>query len=372
MKRVLLLQDHKENQQLLAGELAGRHEVLVGATDDALNEDFDLCVVDGRSLDRLWAQVQRRKESEQPIFLPVLLVTSRPEVKMITRQVWRSVDELIITPIEKPELRARMEILLRARSLSLALQQRAVEAEQAARARDEVLAVVAHDLRNPVNLVFSSGTFLLDMHAGLEAGAREHLSLILRAAGRMNRLIQDLLEVAAMEAGTISVDPQEERVEPLVRSACLAMQHQASSQRIELSCELEPALPLVYADRDRIDQVLGNLIGNAVRFTPSGGQIRVKSERDGDRVRFSVADTGAGIDAADLPHVFDRFWQAQRSREGGAGLGLAIARGIVVAHGGEMWVESEPGRGSTFFFTLPTSPPHPARPASDQPSPSAE
>ncbi|HEX6071352.1 MAG TPA: HAMP domain-containing sensor histidine kinase [Longimicrobiaceae bacterium] len=352
MKRVLLLQDQKENQQLLAGELAGRHEVLVGATDDALDEEFDLCVVDGRSLDRLWAQVQRRKEREQPIFLPVLLVTSRPEVKMITRQVWRGVDELIITPIEKPELRARMEILLRARSLSLALQQRAVEAEEAARARDEVLAVVAHDLRNPLNLVLTSGSFLLDSHEGLEPGAREHLSLIRRAAGQMNRLIQDLLEVAGIEAGTISVEPQEQGVEPLLRGACDAMQHLASAQQIELSCEIEAGLPPVYADRDRIDQVLGNLIGNAVRFTPQGGRIRVRGERADDRVRFSVADSGAGIDAADLPHVFDRFWQAKRSREGGVGLGLAIARGIIAAHGGEMWVESEPGRGSTFFFTL--------------------
>jgi signal transduction histidine kinase len=356
MKRVLLLQDQKENQQLLADELAGGHEVLVGATDDALNEDFDLCVVDGRSLDRLWAQVQRRKEREQPIFLPVLLVTSRPEVKMITRQVWRGVDELIITPIEKPELRARMEILLRARSLSLALQQRAVEAEEAARARDEVLAVVAHDLRNPLNLVLTSGSFLLDAHEGLEASAREHLSLIRRAAGQMNRLIQDLLEVAGMEAGTISVEPQEQGVEPLLRGACDVMQHLARAQQIELSCEIEAGLPSVYADRDRIDQVLGNLIGNAVRFTPQGGRIQVRGERVGDRVRFSVADSGAGIDAIDLPHVFDRFWQAKRSREGGVGLGLAIARGIIAAHGGEMWVESEPGRGSTFFFTLLTTP----------------
>src|SRR5690606_25084713 len=107
------------------------------------------------------------------------------------------------------------------------------------------------------------------------------------------------------------------------------------------------------ADRDRIDQVLANLIGNAVRFTPEGGHIRVSAERDGERVRFAVADTGAGISAADLPHVFDRFWQAQRSRQGGAGLGLAIARGIVTAHGGEMWVESEQGSGSSFQFTLP-------------------
>jgi signal transduction histidine kinase len=369
--RVLLLLDHKENQQLLLAELSDRYEVLVGATDDALDEDFDLCVVDGRSLDRLWEPVRRRKEREQPIILPVLLVTARPDVKMITRQVWRSVDELIITPIERPELRARMEILLRSRSLSLALRQRADEAEAAARTRDEVLAVVAHDLRNPLNLVLTSGMFLQETAEGLASGAREQLQMIRRAAGHMNRLIQDLLEVAGMEAGTISVEPREEALDPLLRVACRAMEHAATAKQIELACEIEGALPLVYADRDRIDQVLGNLIGNAVRFTPEGGRILVRAERDGERVRISVTDTGAGIAAADLPRVFDRFWQAKRSRDGGAGLGLAIARGIVAAHGGEMWVESAGDGGSTFFFTLPSAPPTAPGAPSGPPSPTA-
>lgn len=360
MTRVLLLLDQKENQQLLAEELAGHHEVLIAASDDALNESFDLCVVDGRSLDRLRDHVQRRKDREQPIFLPFLLVTSRPDVKMITRQVWRSVDELIITPIERPELRARMEILMRARSLSLALQLRAEEAEQAARTRDDVLAVVAHDLRNPLNVVLTSGTFLQDILEDPPPSVEQQLELIRRASKQMNRLIQDLLEVAGMEAGNVPVEPREERVDPLLHAVCFAMQNVAAAKGIELSCVIDSPLPPVCADRDRVDQVLSNLIGNAVRFTPEGGHIRVSAQRDGERVRFCVADDGAGIAAADLPHVFDRFWQAKRSREGGAGLGLAIAQGIVTAHGGEMWVESERGRGSAFFFTLPITAADPA------------
>jgi signal transduction histidine kinase len=356
MTRVLLLLDQKENQQLLAEELAGRHEVIIGDTDAALDGNFDLCVVDGRSLDRLWAQVHDRKEREQPIFLPVLLVTSRPDVKMITRQVWRSVDELIVTPIEKPELRARIEVLLRGRSLSLALQQRADEAEKAAHTRDEVLALVAHDLRNPLNLVLSSASLLVETVAGLEPRALDHVQMIQRAVRQMDRLVKDLLEVAGMEAGSIAVEPRSEPVDGLLRSACKTMEHVATANRIQLSCEPPPGLPDVLADRDRIDQVLSNLIGNAVRFTPPEGQVRVGADRDGHWVRFSVSDTGVGIEPADLPHVFDRFWQAKRSRDGGAGLGLAIARGIVAAHGGELWVESEHGGGSTFFFTLPTAP----------------
>ncbi|HEV2149224.1 MAG TPA: hybrid sensor histidine kinase/response regulator [Longimicrobiaceae bacterium] len=353
MKRILLLLDHQENQGLLAAELGREHEVLAGRGDEDIEQDFDLCVVDGASLDRLWERVRHRKERERPIFLPILLVTSRPGVKMITRHLWRSVDELIITPIEKPELRARVEIMLRARSLSLALRQRAEDAEQATRTRDEVLAIVSHELRNPLNLVLTSGAFLLETAAGLEAREREQLQMIGRAAGQMNRLIQDLLEVSGMEAGNASVEPRPEPVEPLVREACSLLAHAAAVKPVAVSCEFGAGLPRIHADRGRILQVFGNLIGNALKFTPGGGTIRVRAERDGDRVRFAVSDTGPGIAEGDLPHVFDRFWQARRARAGGAGLGLAIARGIVAAHGGEMWVESEEGRGSTFLFTLP-------------------
>lgn len=353
MKRILLLLDQKENQSLLAAELAHEHAVVVGTGAAELAGDFDLCVVDGPALDRLWEHVRDRKASAGPIFLPVLLVTSRQGVKMITRQLWRGVDELIVTPIEKPELRARIEILLRARSLSLALRERAEAAEQATRTRDEVLALVSHDLRNPLNLVLSSGSFLLDTADALDEREREQLRLIHRAAEQMSRLIQDLLEVSGMEAGLVSVEPRPEPVEPMVREACTLMQHAADAKGIEVSCHFGAALPPVCADRDRVLQVFGNLLGNALKFTPQGGRVQVRAEADGDAVRFAVEDSGPGIGAADLPHVFDRFWQAQRSRHGGAGLGLAIARGIVAAHGGEMWVESEVGSGTTFQFTLP-------------------
>ena len=356
MSRILLLLDQKENRALLAEELARSHELIQAEDDAALDGAFDLCVVDGRALDRLWERVQRRKEAEQPVFLPVLLVTSRPGVKMITRHLWRSVDELIITPIEKPELQARVQILLRARTLSLELGGRAEEAERATHARDDVLAVVSHDLRNPLNLVFTSSSFLLDVADDLPPTYREQLGMIKRAASQMNRLIQDLLEVSSVEAGHFPMELRAEPVEPLVREACTLLEHAARSRSIELVCRFDEAAPVVHADRERVLQVFGNLIGNAVKFTPEGGEVEIRVDRADGFVRFSVADTGAGIAEDELSHVFDRFWQARRSRDGGAGLGLAIARGIVKAHGGEMWAESAVGQGSTFTFTLPAEP----------------
>jgi signal transduction histidine kinase len=358
VKRILLLLDHVENQHLLAADLASEHEVLLGSADEDLDQEFDLCVVDGASLDRLWERVHLRKEREQPIFLPILLVTSRPDVKMITRHLWRSVDEVIVTPIEKPELRARMEVLLRGRTLSLALRQRAAEAERAARIRDEVLAMVSHDLRNPLNLVMVSGELLLETAPDLSDRHRRQLRLINRAAEQMDRLIQDLLEVSGMEAGHITLHRRPEPVEALMREVCSTMDHAAGARAIRLVCEPDNDLPTVRADRDRLLQVFGNLIGNALKFTPEGGEVRVGAVPEGTHVRFSVADNGPGIDGADLPHVFNRFWQAQRERNarlGGAGLGLAIVRGIVHAHGGEVRAESEVGAGSTFSFTIPAA-----------------
>jgi signal transduction histidine kinase len=353
MTRILLLLDQKENQSLLAEELARTHEVVLGESDDALEGSFDLCVLDGPSLDRLWERVQQRKEGEQPIFLPVLLVTSRPDVKMVTRHLWRSVDELIITPIEKPELRARIEIMMRARSLSLALRQRADDAEQAARARDEVLAIVSHDLRNPLNLVLTGSSFVLDAAPELQPRVRAQVELVQRAAGQMHRLIGDLLDVSRVEAGLLRMEQRPEPVEPLVREACQLHEHPAREKRVAICCEFAPGLPRIQVDRGRILQVFDNLLGNALKFTPEGGEVTIRAYPQKSVVRFAISDTGPGIAAADLPHVFDRFWQARQSRDGGAGLGLAIARSIVTAHGGEMWVESEEGRGSTFLFTLP-------------------
>lgn len=355
MSRVLLLLDQKENQRLLAEALATRHEVVVAEGDDDLDGEFDLCVVDGPSLDRSWEKVEQRKSRDHPILLPVLLVTSRPDVKMITRRLWRSVDELIITPIEKPELHARMEVLLRMRSLSLALRERAETAERATRSRDEVLALVSHDLRNPLNLVLTSSSLLMETLTDPGPAAAKQLEMIQRASRQMNRLIQDLLDISALEAGRLSVRPASEPLAPLLDEACVVQEHVAAARDISLLCDATADLPAVHADAERVLQVLGNLIGNALKFTPEGGTVRVGTTPKGEWVQISVEDSGVGIGPEDLPRVFDRFWQAQPSGDGGAGLGLAIAAGIVEAHGGEVWVESVLDEGSTFHFTLPVS-----------------
>ncbi len=219
--------------------------------------------------------------------------------------------------------------------------------------RDSVLGIVAHDLRNPLNAILLATQ--VQAMRGAAGGGRSG-ETIKHAAERMNRLIQDLLDVRRAAAGGLSLS--RERVAP--RAACEAA---ASAQRqlaeeagVELAVVAPAALPDAWGDAGRLSQVFDNLLGNALKFTPRGGRVTLSAAQEGDHLLFLVVDTGPGIPEEVLPHVFDRFWQAKNADRAGAGLGLAIAKGVVEAHGGRIFVDSVPGRGATFGFTIPIAP----------------
>lgn len=228
------------------------------------------------------------------------------------------------------------------------------EAEQATRARDEILAVVAHDLRNPLNTVMMAAGLMLETSSPERPAERRQVEIVRRAADRMNRMIQDLLDVRRMESGRLGLEPKAETVAALVGDTIEMLRPLAEGSSIRLESHVAPNLPRVLADATRVGQVLSNLVGNAVKFTSRDGLITITADGVDGEVRFSVIDTGAGIPAEQLPHIFGRFWQARTSDRRGIGLGLAIAKGIVEAHQGRIWVESSVGLGSTFYFTLPT------------------
>jgi signal transduction histidine kinase len=169
----------------------------------------------------------------------------------------------------------------------------------------------------------------------------------------MQRLIQDLLDVARMEAGRLSIDKQFINTESVVRSACASHEPLAQQKRQRIVCDVEGPLAEICADRDRLLQVFGNLIGNAIKFTPDGGTITVDARRVGDEIRFRVHDNGPGIPEADLKNVFRPYWQAKKTAHMGAGLGLAIVRGIIEAHRGRVWADNAPSGGAMFTFTIP-------------------
>jgi PAS domain S-box-containing protein len=224
--------------------------------------------------------------------------------------------------------------------------------------RDQVLGVVAHDLRSPLSSIALHTAALARPQPGPERRDPRPQQAIERAVRRMNRLIQDLLDVAKLEAGRLTVEKAPLLPGPLIEEVVEMHQAPAAASSIDLRVELDPDLPAIVGDRDRLLQVFENLVGNALKFTEAGGRVTVGAARGGSGLLFRVTDTGRGMTGEEMSRAFDRFWQASaRSGRLGAGLGLPITKGIVEAHGGRIWIESAPGQGSTFFFSIPAAPP---------------
>jgi PAS domain S-box-containing protein len=230
------------------------------------------------------------------------------------------------------------------------------EAQQALHARDEVLRVVAHDLRDPLNTILLSADLIRDcLPAEALKAAGQPIEIIQRSAERANRLIDDLLDVARIEAGKLTMERKAVDSLELVEEAALMHRNVVQDKGLELVVRTPPKLPFIQADHDRILQVLGNLLGNAIKFTPEGGRITLSGAAEERAVRFRITDTGPGIPAEDQKQLFQPFWQARKGTGIGAGLGLTISRAIVGAHEGRIWVESEEGRGTTVSFTVPVA-----------------
>lgn len=230
-------------------------------------------------------------------------------------------------------------------------------AEAAVRGRDEVLRVVSHDLGNSLSAVQVTTKVLLQRLSGSDPSdpVRQGLQNIRSLAEQMQHLRQDLLDVAMLEAGRLSMDQRPVRADELVEVTAERYRALAAEKEVGIELRVSQGLGEVMGDPERLAQVLVNLVTNAIKFTPSGGTITLGAEPAADGVRFYVADTGQGISPEHLPHLFDRFWTTRAGNPHGAGLGLAIATGIVAAHGGSLTAESEPGRGSTFSFVVPVA-----------------
>jgi signal transduction histidine kinase len=232
------------------------------------------------------------------------------------------------------------------------------ELKQGVLLRDQVLGYVSHDLKNPLGAIMLVASQILD-DARDPSGrftAREQIGAaqrILDATVHMQRLIGDLLEVAQIGAGGVSIHPRAVQPASLVEDVVHTYAPGLAVQSLRIEAHVHEALPPLLADPGRLRQVFENLLENAAKFTPRGGVITLAAARLDGSVLFSVADTGAGIPGDEMPRLFDRFWQARRGGAGSAGLGLAICKGIVEAHGGAIWAESTAGRGSTFYFRIP-------------------
>jgi chemotaxis family two-component system sensor kinase Cph1 len=268
---------------------------------------------------------------------------------------WKEVVRGRATPWRATEINAAEDF--RRRAIEVDLGRQIARAEEAVLQRDEMVAILSHDLKNPLQVVQLSAALLRD-RVTADPRATHIAGLVQNAAARMNTLILHLLDVSKIEAGRFELAPAPCAASILVSDALLILQPIADAKGVRLTTQTTGEL-WVTADAERIFQVISNLVGNAIKFTPSGGAVSIALDHEDDSVRFVIKDTGPGIAEGELAHIFDRYWQARKTRHAGTGLGLYIAKGIVAAHGGRITVQSVLGTGTTFSFTLPaaTTPP---------------
>lgn len=228
------------------------------------------------------------------------------------------------------------------------------QAEAAARAREDIIAVVSHDLRNPMSAITGSAALVKsDVAKGATESILRRVETIQRNVARMSGIVNDLLDTTRIQSGGLVVEPKKEEVAALLEQTADMLRPVLLAKQQMLEIKAEENLPAVFCDRERVLRIFSNLVGNASKFSPDGDTITVEASARPGEILFVVTDHGSGIEADQLPHIFEPYWQASQQRRQGLGLGLAIVKGIIEAHKSRIWVESRVGAGSRFLFTLP-------------------
>jgi signal transduction histidine kinase len=294
--------------------------------------------------------------------LPVVVLTGLVDDAVAARAVHAGAQDYLVKGVDDPRTVGRaLRYAVERQALAGANARLLDDARRAVAARDDVLGVVSHDLRTPLSTVGMAARALREQPG---ADPRHLGAVIGDAAAWALRIVRDLLDVTAIEAGRLGVHPEPMTVAAVLERVVALSAPAAGERGVHLAVDQAPDVRWVDADVDRLVQALGNLVANAIRFSEVGGTVLVAADRvagsvdgGGAGVGFRVTDHGPGIPPDQLPHVFDRFWQARPTRQGGAGLGLAIAKGIAEGHGGRLEVQTVPGRGTTFTFVLPDAAP---------------
>jgi sigma-B regulation protein RsbU (phosphoserine phosphatase) len=362
---ILLIEDNPGDADLVRLRLVESNSAVqvncVPRLSDALAcLDLDtpaLVLLDLNLPDSHGAETFRRIMQKAPN-VPVVILSGQDDDALANKAVHLGVqDYLVKGDVTSKQLERALRYAVERQGLLRALD---ITRKQQLEFKNRFLSHVSHELRTPLTCIHQYVTLLLDGLAGPVAPQQmDHLKIVLRSVNQLHAMIRDLLEATRADSGTLRVESRCIDIGELIRQCVAMMRPSAAEKRVAVEVTVDPAIPLVYADPDRALQVLINLIDNAIKFTPAEGSVVVKAsmvETDPSSVYLSVSDTGRGIPQDALPRVFERLYQDPDAVDGnrsGLGLGLYIAREIVVLHGGRMWVASEPGSGSTFSFTLP-------------------
>lgn len=334
------------------GDVETGHSHPVDLLRERFNESGPVALDTSRGDDAIVGQAVAREEITTSFVLPLRHGDAYEGLVLFG---WRSVVDLTVEQRSLLKALGALAAPALVRFRAIAERDAAIKAaERALALRDEVLGIVAHDLRNPLNVI-STACDLLDGQLG-EPGPRRHLDRIRRSVQRADRLVRDLLEVNAYEGSGLTIDKRRVEVVEVVLAAIESQQVLAADASVVLATDLSPSLPAILVDELRIQEVLENLISNAIKFNVPGGTVTIGAAQTTGMLKIWVRDSGTGIPPEHLPHVFDRFWQGVKRDRRGAGLGLAICRAIIDAHGGQIWAESDPGVGTVMSFTLPVAP----------------
>jgi signal transduction histidine kinase len=370
---ILLVDDHPGNLFALEAVLKplGHELVSVSSGEEALRRvlerefavillDVQMPGLDGFQTAALMKQHRARRH------IPIIFLTAFDKTGARAIRGYEYGVDYLVKPFDPHILKSKVSVFVelflqkeqirRQADLLNAERVARAAAEAGSRAREDVLAVVSHDLGNPMTAIAMNAMQLSRRAAAAhDETAKAQADAIVRGVNRMERLVSSLLDASRIEAGRLVLDRKASDLSDVIGSIIDAFAAAVAEKEQTLTFELPERMLQVVCDRERVDQVLSNLLANAVKFTPSGGTIALTVETRSPNLLFAVADSGPGIPPEDIPHIFDRYWQANGQERRGLGLGLAIANGVVQAHGGRIWVESQVGKGSTFLFTLPMS-----------------
>jgi len=299
-----------------------------------------------------------RRLHEQAPGVPVVILTAVDDEEIAVKAVQLGAqDYLLKSQVDGKQLARSIRYAVERQALLTSLE---TSRQQQLQFKNEFLSHVSHEMRTPLTSIYQFSSILWDGLAGaVSAEQRDHLGTILKSVGQLQAMIHDLLEATRTQSGKVRIEPHGMEVAEIMQQAITLLKNSAQQKQISLELEVEPSLPLAYADGDRVLQVLINLIGNAIKFTSEGGAIVARAglvEIDPGFIYVSISDTGRGISPEAKPSIFERLYQAPEAQDNsrtGLGLGLYIAKELVELHGGRIWVNSQLGEGSTFTFTLP-------------------